>query len=102
MKRALLLVKATIFFFLVILVFFNCRKSPCTSTYTIYIPIYKTLAEVRANIKSNPATAVKTPGKIFVLGDYIFLNEMNKGIHIIDNSDPASPVNKYFIDIPGN
>jgi len=27
---------------------------------------------------------------------------VNKGIHIIDNTNPESPVNKYFINIPGN
>ena len=31
-----------------------------------------------------------------------FLNEPNKGVHIIDNSNPASPINKSFISIPGN
>lgn len=27
---------------------------------------------------------------------------MNKGVHIIDNSNPAQPINKVFISIPGN
>jgi hypothetical protein len=35
-------------------------------------------------------------------GNYIFLNEVNKGVHIIDNSNPASPALKAFINIPGN
>jgi len=35
-------------------------------------------------------------------GNYIFLNEVNKGVHIIDNRNPASPVIKAFINIPGN
>src|SRR3954453_14056972 len=102
MTKVLLLVKSTIILLLVMLTFYNCHKSPCTSTYTMYLPVYKTLNEVSADIKSNPATPLKTPGKMFVSGSYIFLNETEKGIHIIDNADPASPVNKYFINIPGN
>lgn len=80
----------------------GCIKDTVTKTYTMYIPVYKTSAEVRANIKNDVPLAVKNPGKIFVLGSYIFLNEIDKGIHIIDNTNPAAPVNKYFINIPGN
>ena len=73
-----------------------------TYTYTFYKPVYKTNAEVRANIKSNIAQPVERPGKIFVKGNYIFLNEVDKGIHVIDNSNPAQPRNVAFINIPGN
>ena len=73
-----------------------------TYTYTFYKPVYRTAAEVRANIKSNTAQPVERPGKIFVKGNYIFLNEVDKGIHIIDNSNPAQPQNVTFINIPGN
>jgi hypothetical protein len=30
------------------------------------------------------------------------LNEIDKGIHILDNSNPANPKNVAFVDIPGN
>ena len=73
-----------------------------TSTYTYYKPVYKTTDEVRANIRSNPSRPIEKPGKIYMLGSYIFLNETDKGVHVIDNSDPASPKNIAFIDIPGN
>jgi hypothetical protein len=38
---------------------------------------------------------------MYVYGSYIFLNEINKGIHIINNTNPANPVNETFIAIPG-
>lgn len=84
--------------------FNSCIKDSCTHTYsyTWFEPLYKTTAEVRANIKSSPAKNIKIPGKLFIIGKYIFLNEINKGIHIINNSNPAAPVNLGFIDIPGN
>ena len=55
-----------------------------------------------AEIKSSTPVSISNPGKIYMYGNYIFLNEVNKGVHIIDNSNPASPVLKAFINIPGN
>ncbi len=82
----------------------SCVKDVCnkTYTYTYFVPLYKTTAEVRDNIKSNTPKPVLNPGKIYIKGNYIFLNELNKGIHIIDNANPAAPKNIAFIDIPGN
>jgi len=80
----------------------GCFKDTATKHYKIYTPIYKTKQEVRDNIKSNAPQAVNSPGKMYVYGNYIFLNERNRGVHIIDNSNPSSPVNKAFINIPGN
>jgi hypothetical protein len=82
--------------------FQGCVKDKITRTYAILTPIYKTKTEVFSNIKSNAPKAVQSPGKIFIYGQYIFLNEVDKGVHVIDNSNPANPVEKAFIDIPGN
>ncbi|HEY0750025.1 MAG TPA: hypothetical protein VGD26_02650, partial [Chitinophagaceae bacterium] len=62
----------------------------------------KTTAEVRANIKSNAPRDIEQPGKLYIMGSYIFLNEIDRGIHVINNSNPASPQRVAFIDIPGN
>ena len=82
----------------------SCKKEICRNlhTYTYYVPEYKSVAEVRANIKSNAPRQIQNPGKIYIKGNYIFLNEIDKGIHVINNSNPAAPVKLAFIDIPGN
>ena len=80
----------------------GCVKDNCTSRYTFWVPVYKTSDEVRANIKNNPAREIERPGKIYIRGNYIFLNELDRGIHIIDNANPSAPKNIAFIDIPGN
>ncbi len=84
--------------------FSACVKDSCrqTRTYTWYEPVYRTKDEVRANIKSNASRVIKNAGKLYIRGNYIFLNDVDKGIHIIDNSNPANPQNVAFIDIPGN
>lgn len=86
------------------LFFSGCVKDECKKqhTYTWYEPVYKTKSEVRANIKSNAPRPVENPGKIYILGTTIFLNEIDKGIHVIDNTNPSQPRNVAFIDIPGN
>jgi hypothetical protein len=81
-----------------------CVKDSCKEmhTYTYYQAVYKTKSEVRENIKSNSPRQVENPGKINIRGNYIFLNETDKGIHVIDNTNPSQPQNIAFIDIPGN
>lgn len=41
-------------------------------------------------------------GKMYAYQDYIFVNDKFKGVHVIDNSDPASPQKVSFIKIAGN
>ncbi len=82
--------------------FTGCFKDECKSVRQIYKPVYKTLSQVRSNIKARPAEDVKNAGKIYLYKNYIFLNEPGNGIHVIDNSDPSHPKNISFINIPGN
>lgn len=102
MKKFLSFCRITALFFAFAAMLQGCIKDTATRTYTFYKPVCKTVAEVRAGIKSDAAIPIKNPGKIFVSGNYIFLNEVDKGVHIIDNTNPAAPVNKYFVAIPGN
>jgi hypothetical protein len=85
-------------------IFSACTKNECTGSYTYvyYEPVFKPKAEARADIKSDAPREVKNPGKICLLGNTIFLNEIDKGIHVIDNSNPSRPRNTAFINIPGN
>jgi hypothetical protein len=80
----------------------SCVKDKLKTTYTLYKPVYKSKQEVLQDIKSSAPQRLSQTGKLFKYGNYIFVNEVNKGVHIIDNSNPASPVNKYFISIPGS
>jgi hypothetical protein len=85
-----------------ILLLNSCLKDTGTMQYYAYTPVYKTSTQVRAEIKSDAPQPITNPAKMCVLGNTIFLVETEKGIHIIDNTNPSSPVNKAFINIPGN
>lgn len=41
-------------------------------------------------------------GTIVLYQGYVFINEKNNGIHIIDNRDPQNPIRLGFLRIPGN
>lgn len=79
-----------------------CVKDTGSQKYKVYTPITASMASLRAAIKSETAQSIKDAGKMFVLGNYVFVNEKSKGIHVIDNTNPAAPINKSFINIPGN
>ena len=83
-------------------VFSSCIKDDCRRTYKIFTPVYKTLTNLRAEVQNKPAASVANTGKLYIRGSWIFLNELNKGIHVIDNSNPSHPVKVSFINIPGN
>lgn len=80
----------------------GCIKDKVTTTLIAYEPVYKSKTEVLQSINGNAARPLQQTGKIALYGNYIFINEVNKGVHIIDNSNPATPGNVAFINIPGN
>ncbi len=87
-----------------IALFAGCTKDKCSTSYTyqVYEPVYLDYVELRSSVASELPRSLDNPGKIYVFGAYLFVNELNEGVHIIDNSNPASPENKAFIKIPGN
>jgi hypothetical protein len=73
-----------------------------TRTYRQATPITVSLAEIRRKIQASDARELRTPGKIYSKGNYLFINEVKEGIHVIDNTNPSSPKVVAFWAIPGN
>ncbi|MFT5846386.1 MAG: hypothetical protein ACJARX_000273 [Psychroserpens sp.] len=48
------------------------------------------------------AEVIVNSGKIYVKDNFIFINERNKGFHIIDNTDPTNPQNIAFLNVLGS
>lgn len=65
------------------------------------VPVYISFDDF-SFIKSNAPQPYTQLGKIVTTGDYIYLNEINKGIHVVNNSQPNDPVKEYYWSIPGN
>ncbi|THU40840.1 hypothetical protein FAM09_01625 [Niastella caeni] len=66
-----------------------------------YVPVYMAATE-KNNISISSVRSTDRSGKIYAYGNYIFQNDLNKGIHIIDNTDRAHPQKIAFLNIPYN
>lgn len=67
---------------------------------TGYVAVYGTTAA--AEIVITQARSVENPGKIYLYGKYLLVNEVKKGIHVFDNTNPAEPVAIGFLQLLGN
>jgi hypothetical protein len=82
----------------------GCLRDECTSTrtYVRFDPVYKLPADFRVGVSAEAPRSLQKPGKIYAYGPYLFINELQEGIHVINNSDPSNPQNIAFWKIPGN
>lgn len=73
------------------------------SNYKVYgnKPVYMPVSAAKQISYSAVAMPVADPGKIYVKGNYIYQAEQGKGIHIIDNTNPASASRVGFISVYG-
>lgn len=85
------------------LIFTACEDQRIqTVTRTEYEPVYMTEQEFKNAAQLEEPRELKKPGKIYLHKGYLFVNEVNKGVHIIDNRNPSSPSKVAFINIPAN
>lgn len=84
--------------------FSGCLRDTCQSkqTYVRFDPVYKTPDQCRVDIHAEAPRALKKPGKMYYIDNYLLINELHEGIHVVDNSDPAHPTPIAFWSIPGN
>jgi hypothetical protein len=71
-------------------------------TYTANVPVYMSFTDFRTSFRKSAPVEISHPGKIYFKDGYLFVNEVGKGIHVIDNSNPANPKKIAFYDIVGN
>ncbi len=71
-------------------------------TYMANVPLYMTYDELRSSFKVGAEQPLEKPGKIYFKDNYMYINEYQKGIHVVDLSNPENPERKVFIEIPGN
>lgn len=87
----------------VALTFVGCEdKNFQERTYTANVPIYLEHEEFRSAVASAETQPIDKAGKIFFKDHFLFINNREEGIHIVDNRDPSNPVNAGYIKVPGN
>ncbi|MEM1326721.1 MAG: hypothetical protein AAGI23_12235 [Bacteroidota bacterium] len=82
----------------------SCLQDECDASQTFIRldPIYKSAEDIRQPIGYEAARSLRDPGKIYYYNQFMFINERQEGIHVIDNSNPEQPENIAFIKIDGN
>ncbi len=89
--------------FCVLLLASSCNDQ-CKETRVVrnFQQLRLSVDEVRNGIRSENPRSLESPGKIYVYKNYLLINELKKGVHVIDNSDISNPRMVSFLKIPGN
>lgn len=91
-----------IFLLLPILTLIISCQDKVEETYLVTTPIYMAYDNLRTSFKVSDGQEIVQSGKIYFKDNFIFVNEYQKGIHVVDNTDPSNPLIAKFIEIPGN
>lgn len=83
--------------------FVSCDDDGPYEDYQVARPILQDAVTFKAEAVSvTEPVPIVSSGKIYAYGNYIFVNDVNKGFHVIDNQNPSSPEGIAFIKLEGN
>ena len=89
---------------LIALVLSSCdsKEEGDYADYLIATPVTMSLSDFKNSVEIVEPVPIIESGKVYAYQNYIFVNDKYKGVHVIDNSDPASPQKVSFLKIAGN
>ena len=99
MKHWTFLVLASLFMAACELIEFNTVEP--VGTVEGVRPVYFS-ADDWDQITATDPQPIENLGKIYYKDSFIYVNERNKGIHVIDNTNPAHPMPVRFINVAGS
>ncbi|WP_298510680.1 hypothetical protein [uncultured Kordia sp.] len=82
--------------------FLSCSDDKDYEYVNVATPITISTAELRASVEVLPAQNIVESGKIYAYQQYIFVNDVDRGVHVIDNRNPLQPTIVNFLKIPLN
>ena len=87
----------------VLMIIWSCDKEDTEyEIVNVATPEFMSKTAFRNSVEVLPPQNIDESGKIYSYNNYIFINDEFIGVHIIDNSNPASPNPISFLKIPGN
>jgi len=89
----------------IILLIFSLPSCDNNSDYqlvNVATPKFMTLEALRSSVEITMPIPIDTSGKIYAYKNLVLVNDIDKGIHIIDNNDPKNPKKIAFIKIISN
>jgi hypothetical protein len=102
MKKALQLT-------ILLLITFLCKSClwsgpddpPMTNQDGYYNPVIIERSELESSIKTLPPQSIYKSGKIYIKDDLMFINDVNKGFHVYNYTNPENPILIGFIQTLG-
>lgn len=80
----------------------SCYNPTATpAPVSAYKPILIDKKDLVNSIQWLQPTELSKPGKYLLNGNYLYVVELYKGVHVYDNTNASYPVNSGFINIPG-
>ncbi len=70
--------------------------------YSGYEPVLMSRTQLETSVLKKGPRPIHKTGKIYRYGSLILINELYKGVHLVNNHDPSHPVNLCFLQVPGN
>ncbi|WP_378184109.1 hypothetical protein [Aquimarina sp. SS2-1] len=80
----------------------NDDDFPIEPRFTQYEPVLLDRSDFESSVVLEDPMAIETSGKIYIKDNLLFINEVHKGFHIYDNTDPTSPTPIKFLKAPGS
>jgi len=96
------LVLYPVFQLMILMILVTGCEDKYTEQYLSLEPVYMSYKDFREAVKTKSTHALEKPGKIYYKDNYLYINEIMKGVHVYNNSNPANPQYVGFITIPGN
>ena len=66
-----------------------------------YEPVFMERSDFERSVILSPAKPVVNAGKIYVIEQYLFINEKNEGFHVFNNENPSNSTPIHFLASPG-
>ena len=83
-------------------IIFSCSSDDNYEYVEVATPEIMSKTDFRKSTEIMAPQHIQKTGKIYAYKDYIFVSDTNKGIHVIDNSNPKNPQSIKFIKVLGN
>lgn len=92
-----------LYWLIIVIILLSCNNDDTQyEIINVASPELMSKEEFRSSVEVLPPQNIDEAGKIYAYSNFIFVNDEFKGVHIIDNSNPASPTPIKFLKIPGN
>ena len=97
------LIPAALFFAVTFTAGLTACKDSCTNEmiYDANVPVYLSYEDLRQPVTVKSSETLAKPGKFWRKDTYLFVSDINKGIHIYNVANANAPYEMAFVNVPG-